>query len=225
MSFLSDIGSKFGPALPSGQTVLSFVFFIIIFFAIIVILGLVIFAISYKRKYYMTIQTMTKIDGRIQRDKIYKAMDVRLNRSGDRVIFIRGAKRYMPRPTKQVGPHVYLYFVTEDDQWLNVDMQDIDLERGQIKFNYLDKEMRMSHIATERAIDRRHQKEDFWQKYGALIVYVMFIVLTLAAFIFVARDLAKVTSQQASITESLAKLAERLVQAQGGTGITPAPPA
>lgn len=223
MSFLGDIGAKVAPSLPSGQNVMTFILFILIAFAVVIILGMIVFAIIWRRKYYMTIQVMSEIDGTIRKDKVYKAMDVRLSRSGDRIIYVRGANRYIPRPIYQSGPNVFLYVITSDDQWINVKMQNIDLERREIRLDYTDKEMRMAHIATERVIEQRYNKKSFWEQYGSLIIYVIFIVLTLAAWVFIVKQQADVASKLASAIDSADKLLQHAVAAQGGSGITPAP--
>lgn len=101
----------------------------------------------------------------------------RVGEGGDYWCRTRKLKKILPRPTKQAGPNEYWFYEREDGEWINFDMGDIDEQMRQAGAYYVDEDMRLQRLGIQKNLRDRFQKVGFWQKYGGMIMNLIFLIV------------------------------------------------
>lgn len=148
---------------------------------IIGILIIVTVALGYwiiqKRKYNKVINIFEKIHGRWEHTRTDKAMEVKIGKTGDTVFILKKHKKYLPIPTLQMGRRKYWFAIRGDGEWINFDMDDIDLLQRKAGVHFVNTDMRYARTALEEALKDRYDKPNLWKEYGVLIASVGFIAM------------------------------------------------
>lgn len=150
---------------------------LILIFVFAVICGLITYFIVMRMRYKFKIIVWEKVNGRFEITGRDKAMEMPLSRFGETVFYLQKRKKYIPRPNKQVGRRQFFFFVREDGQWINVDLEDIDTKAKRMRIHFTDKSMNYARTQIERALKERYDKPNFFERYGTIIVSIIFVVL------------------------------------------------
>lgn len=150
---------------------------IILIFVFIVIFGIVAYFIVSRMKFKHKIIIWERINNQFEITGRDRAFEMPLSRFGETVFYLSKRKKYLPKPTKQVGRRLYFFYVRGDGQWINVDMEDIDEKSRKMRIHFTDKSMNYARTQIERALKERYDKPNFFEKYGVLIVSITFVVL------------------------------------------------
>ncbi len=148
---------------------------------IIVLLIVATIAIGYfiiqRRKYNKKINIFEKIHGRWSHTGTDKAMEVKSGKKGDTGFILKKHKKYIPIPTLQMGPRIYWIAIREDGEWINFDIEDIDIKQRRAGVHFVNTDMRYARTALEEALKDRYDKPNLWKEYGVLIASVGFIAM------------------------------------------------
>lgn len=157
---------------------------IIIIVAVVVILGLAIWLFLWKhnqKQYKYTIHVYKRVGNAPVRVGYSKAREIPMGRAGDMLWFVKGYNKFLTPGTIQSAPNEYWYWIREDGEWINFGMTDLDVVSKEAGVKYLHEDMRMQRLATDRLLEQRLMKKNFWEKWGMVIAYVIFfIVLSVA---------------------------------------------
>jgi ABC-type multidrug transport system fused ATPase/permease subunit len=173
---VQEIAKGFIPDINLGG-VFSVGVWLILIFVFAVICGIATYFIVVRLRYKNKIVIWEKVNGRFEITGRDKAMEMPLSRFGETVFYLQKRKKYLPRPNKQVGRRMYFFFIRDDGQWINVDMEDIDTKSKRMRIHFTDKSMNYARTQIERALKERYDKPNFFEKYGTIIVSVVFVVL------------------------------------------------
>lgn len=130
-----------------------------------------------KKIYYKKLVIFEKIGGIIQVSKKDVARDIRLGDAGDTILYTRKYKKFLPPAQIQTGNNIFWYYIREDGEWINIGIADIDLAMKKVNAHFLDKEMRFARTGMQKNLRDRLQKVSFWDKYGAMIIWTIYIAL------------------------------------------------
>lgn len=196
LNILDALGlSKFNLGAGSiGNIVLLFALGIII---IALFCGILI--IFYRKKmYFLKIPLYSNIGNRPTRIGNYKARVIAIGTAGDKLWFVKGAKKYLSPGTIQSAPNEFWYWVREDGEWINFSISDLDEVSKKAGVKFIQQDMRMARLATERLLEQRLMKKNFWEKYGVMIGFVLYFLLvtvSLAIMFYLWGDIIDQTSQ------------------------------
>ena len=200
-------------------------FFIVI--GIILVMGGVVIAYYYKGKYNQKINVWRRVAGKIQRTSKYMGGFIRIGHAGDKILFVKGLKKYLPTPTIQSAPNEWDYFISEDGEWINFEWQDIDEERRRMKCHFVDFDMRMSRLATEKTMAQLFKQKKWWVEYMPVISACIFILIACIGMAIVFHEWRGVQIEGAKAYESARQVAEavnNLANQYGTTQLHTAPP-
>ncbi len=221
--------SKWNLGLSSTGTL---VFWIILCIIIAGIIGGAIYAYYYYKRIYKNQISCFSFIGNIPR-KLFtdRAKEVRFGHVGDSLFYLRKQKRYIPVPTIQVGAKEFWYWKREDGELINIGLENLDVKMKAMNCFFVDADMRMQRLGIEKNLQFRFQEQNFWQKYGGLLIGVGMFVIMAVLLIVLFMQWSKAANDLSIVSDKLGTLIEKAgamcgqrpsTTASSGTGIIPA---
>lgn len=217
-----DIGSVFG-GFDIGIGTLGNV--LLVFFLAILILGLAgagIFMYINNKKFKYIIPLYKKIGGTPIKIGVYKAKDYKIGNAGDKLWFVRKVKKFISPATIQTAPNEYSHFEREDGEWINFGLGDIDEMFKTAGVKYIHQDMRATRIAIGELMDLRFKdKKGFWEKYGQMIMNVVFYLIVAIAMVVIFYQWSDIVEKTSVLMDKIVQLEEQR-KVSGGGGVVPA---
>ena len=82
-----------------------------------------------------------------------------------------------------MGKEEYWYYIRADGEWINFGLKDIDALQKEAGAFFIDTDMRMSRITTERHLRAVFKDEGFWKKYGEMMMMAGFVLIVTVCLI------------------------------------------
>jgi hypothetical protein len=178
---------------------------------VIIVGGLVsgtVIYIFWRKSYKEKVVLFAKIGGRPQKIGEYPAKWIRVGRAGDKLLWVRNAKKWV-LPTMRVGKNEWYFHVRErDGEWINIVQEDVDEKMKTMKVKFIDGDVRMQRLGIEKVLEKRHQGQKDWMKILANIGYVVVFVL-----LFI--GLTVLFSKQIEVAEALGQNANAQIESAG----------
>lgn len=171
----------------------------------------------YNRKYKHLIVVWGKIGNEVKIKWQSKAREFPIGQVGDMLFFLRQKKRLIPCPTLQVAPNIWYYWEREDGELINITLEDLDEKQRRMGIKFIDSDMRMQRLGIEKNLQFRLQKGTFWEKYGQMIVNIVFYVLVTMMIIIIFTQLTKVSQSLNTAVETAGQVLEKVQGVKGGT--------
>lgn len=184
-----------------------------------------IFAIYYAIQYFKwnkNILLFKKIGNRDIPVQTDKAMFQRIGNSGDYWLKTKKLKKTLPRPKIEMGKNTFWFYEREDGEWINFELADIDAQMKKAGAYYVDEDMRLQRLGIGKNLELRLIKQTFWQKYGATIMLVIFVLLVTICLVVLFQKMTdnwKVAAETAKAIEHMAAAVEQMSKNIGG-GVT-----
>ena len=155
-----------------------------------------------------------------------KARIVPVGYAGDKLFIMKKHKRALPPPTIQMGFNEWWYWEREDGELINIGLDNLDKIQRSLGIQFVDTDMRMQRLGIEKNLQFRLQKQNFWDKYGSMIINGVFYVLVTLMLIVLFMQWRKVAN---AVTETISQIStcnSPTKPAQtGGTGASGVVPA
>lgn len=197
----------------TGIWALVFVTIIVGLIIVAIIVGCIIYYFVDKKKFNKKVVIFEKVNGKIEPIGQFKAALLNIGNSGDKMLFVKKIKIFLPNPSIQTGRNIFWFYLREDREYINIGIEDIDEKMKKMGANFLDKEMRYARVALYRSLQERYQKIGFWEKYGGLITWAIFILISGIGFWFllikevqVANTFLQISVQQEKVLDTLTRL-------------------
>jgi len=218
---------------------------ILLVFAIaVIILGMVGFLIywqSVKKKYWITIEVSRLIGGKPQRVAVYSAREVMFGRAGDKLwkvapkgFFKFNTIKWLSVGKLQSAPRMFKYWIREDGEWINYIDTDIDETSKTMGIRFVNEDMRLQRLATERLLEQRLMNKNFWEKWGTTIMMLIVFLVIAVCMVVIFYQFGKVIDKFSEVASTNAKTSEILLKvfgekftstglntSAGGTGLIP----
>ena len=152
-----------------------------------------------------------------------KAILERLGSAGDTWFRLKKCKKILPRPTIQMGKNLYWFYEREDGEWINIGMSDIDEKMREAHVYYVDEDMRLQRLGIQKNLQERLQKLNFWQKYGTMIMNLIFLMVIMIVLIVLFNKMEGLWGQMTSTAEAIEHMAESVTNmaTRQGSGVVP----
>jgi|SRR6056297_6327 len=197
---------------------------LLIFFLAILIIGLIaisIFMYVNNKKYKYSIPLYKKIGSMPIRVGTYKAKDYKIGNAGDKLWYVRKIKKFIPPATVQTAPNEYPHFEREDGEWVNFGLGDIDSQLKTAGVKYVHQDMRANRIAISNLLEQRFSKKSFWDKYGAMIMNVIFYLVIAIAMVVIFYQWSDIVDKTGTLLDRIIELEEQR-KVSGNSGVVPA---
>lgn len=175
----ANLGDKIG-------TFGSMALIVVIAVVILCLLGALIFGLIVKRQYWIRIHVFRLIGNIPTRVAVYSAKEVPFGRAGDKLWRVAGAGfikfkaiKWMPVGKLQTAPKEFWYYIREDGEWINFILSDLNKTSKEMGVRFVQEDMRLQRLATERLLEQRLLDKTFWEKWGNVIMTVI-LFLTIA---------------------------------------------
>jgi len=160
----------------------------------VIIIGLIgglIFWRMIKKQYWVRIHTFKLIGNIPTRTGIFSAREVPFGMAGDKLWKVASAGmnkiktvKWLPVGKIQTAPREFWYFIREDGEWINFSLSDINAIQKKAGINFVQEDMRLQRLATERLLEQRLMNKTFWEKWGtAIMTIIVFLVVAVCMVI------------------------------------------
>jgi hypothetical protein len=200
---------------------------ILLVVAIVMALCGVIIFIFWKRSYSQKIMIFGLVGNVPTLKMMDRAKIMRFGSAGDTLFFLQKKKKFIAPPTLQAGSKTWWYWERKDGEMINFTIGNIDEQMQQAGAYFVDTDVRMQRLGIEKNLRDRFQKVGFWQKYGATIAGLLFVVLVTVALVVLFAKLVDVANALESTAQAVQNMATAVQQSakSGGAGISPLTPA
>lgn len=232
---MADISSKltgmFGDFTGLGSKMGGYFMYFVGFLIFACLFGIILWFILSRKTYKNKIKVYGMIGGRTGIKWMDKGKLVPIGKAGDKLMYLKKSKRYLPPPTIQSGAYEWLYWEREDGELINIGIENLDETQKNLGIKFVDTDMRMQRLGIEKNLQFRLQKEGFWSKYGQLIIQVAFYVIValmiIVLFIQWRKSGAVLTDMAGSVREmagevSALRTGQHPTTESNGSGLIPA---
>lgn len=230
MADVGEVVKGFIPRFGTSSNLFSIVTWVIIGIVFLILVGIVTYFIARRLKFNKKIIIFEKINNRFEPVMKDRAIEMKMNKGGDTIFYLRKSKRYVPTPSLQTGRRTYWFWKRSDNELINFAPGDFDADAKKLHADFLDKEMRYARTQIQRGLKERYDAPGFWKQYGLLVMGIIYLVIIgLMAWLLFREFInlaSSVTTCMNTATEVL-EHSERVLGAldslqQGGSGLRPA---
>jgi len=191
----------------------------------IVILGLVGFLIywrSVKKTYWIKIHVFRLIGNIPTRVAIYDAREIPFGMAGDKLwkvapsgMFKFKTIKWLPVGKIQSAPREFWYYIREDQEWINFALSDLNKISKEAGIRFVQEDMRLQRLATERLLEQRLMNKTFWEKWGNVIMTVIFFLVIAVCMVIIFYQFGKIQDQQLANEQAQFETAKILLKVFG----------
>lgn len=193
----------------------------------VVIMGLVGFIIyvkTVKKKYWIIINVFRLIGNVPTRVAIYSAREVTFGMAGDKLwkvapngMFKLKTIKWLPVGKIQTAPREFWYYIREDGEWINFSLSDLNDIQKKAGVRFVQEDMRLQRLATERLLEQRLLNKTFWEKWGTVVMTVILFLVIAVCMVIMFFQWSKLLDKFAPLVTTMDN-AMRIVVRQCGEG-------
>jgi len=218
-----QVTSMIGSMLPSKATITSFAFIFLIVILFCVVITLFFFWLLNYIKFNQKAVLFKRIGNQIIPAFTDKALIERVGLGGDYWFRTKRSKKILPRPKIQMAKNTFWFFERNDGEWINFSLGDIDEQMKTAKAFYVDEDMRLQRLGIQKNLDLRFKKITFWEKYGGMIVTVIYLLIITICLVMLFSKMEKswnLATDMASAVRDMAVVVNNL-QVRSTSGAIP----
>lgn len=219
VGFSSETGAKVGTLLSQSM----------IFLIVAVLVAIITYFIISRRAYNKTIHLFEEINGQTVPMGEDKARQIVLPFTSVRAFYLRKAKIYIPRPSKQTGKNHYWFYIRDDGEWMNVIPSNVNKEMKELKLKYDHTDMRMANASLKKLVEKNYKKSNWLKEYAPYIGFgILILMLGIVGFLIFGEagkalgGISDNIANLAKVTEQVARLLSGTENIVSGSGIQPA---
>jgi hypothetical protein len=162
---------------------------LIIALAVVIIggIGFLLYWRSVKKAYWINVHVFRLIGNIPTRVAIYSAKEIPFGMAGDKLWKVASggmlkikAIKWLPVGKIQTAPREFWYYIREDGEWINFSLSDLNDIQKKAGVRFVQEDMRLQRLATERLLEQRLMNKTFWEKWGTTIMLIIvFLVVAI----------------------------------------------
>ena len=202
---------------------------IVIAIAVLIIggIGLLIYMRSVKKAYWIKIHVFRLMGNTPTRVAIYSAREVPFGMAGDKLwkvasagIWKLKAIKWLPVGKIQTAHAEFWYYIRQDGEWINFQMQDLNEICKKMGVKFVQEDMRLQRLATERLLEQRFMNKSFWDKWGNVIMTIIFFLVTAVCMVIIFFQWGKLLDKMIPLVDMLTKSLARVDATCGAMNYT-----
>lgn len=188
---------------------------------IALIAGLVYWRIV-KKAYWINIHVFRLIGNIPTRVAVYSAREVLFGMAGDKLWRVAGAGmwkiktiKWLPVGKIQTAPREFWYYIREDGEWINFQMSDINEQSKAMGIRFVNEDMRLQRLATERLLEQRLMNKTFWEKWGTTIMMIIVFLVVAICMVIIFYQFSKLMDKFSQVESTQLETARILLRTFG----------
>jgi len=177
-------------------------------FTILGLIGFFIYNSSVKKKFWIKIHVFRLIGNTPTRVAIYSAKEVPFGMAGDRLwkvatgfLKLKSIK-WLPCGKIQTAPREFWYYIREDGEWINFSLDDLNDVQKKAGVKFVQEDMRLQRLATERLLEQRLMDKTFWEKWGNTIMLIIVFMVVAVCMVVIFYQFSKVIDKFAQVSST-----------------------
>lgn len=182
---------------------------------VIVILGLIgiaVYIVTTRKQYYLKIPVFRLVGNVPTRVATYCAKPVRFGMAGDMLWRVAPNKamqkpfkivKWLPVGKLQSAPNEFWYYIREDGEWINFTLKDIGKEQKEMGVRFVNEDMRLQRLATERLLEQRLMDKTFWEKWGTTIMIMIFFLVIAVCMVIIFYQWGKLMDRMTPLVQTM----------------------
>ena len=209
-----NLGSKMG-------SLGSILIVVVIAFVILALIGFFIYNRNVKKQYWIKIHVFRLIGNTPTRVAIYSAKEVPFGMAGDRLwkvatgFLMLKAIKWLPCGKIQTAPREFWYYIREDGEWINFSLDDLNDIQKKAGVRFVQEDMRLQRLATERLLEQRLMNKSFWDKWGNTIMLIIVFMVVAVCMVVIFFQFSKVIDKFAEVSVTNLQTSQILLKVFG----------
>jgi hypothetical protein len=173
-------------------TVGSIILILTIAILILILVGVLIYWRIVKKSYWINIEVSRLIGGIPQRVATYSAKEVPFGMAGDKLWKVAPAGfiklktiKWLPVGKLQSSPRTFKYWIREDGEWINYIDTNIDETSKIMGVRFVQEDMILQRLATERLLEQRLMNKSFWEKWGTTVMMILVFLVVAVCMVII----------------------------------------
>lgn len=142
----------------------------------------------------------------------------RVGTAGDYWCKTKKLKKTLPRPRKQMAKNEFWFYEREDGEWINFTLGDFDNDMKKAGAYFVDEDMRLQRLGIQKNLRDRFQKVSFWQKYGGMIMNLVFLIVVTIMLVVLFKEMKDNWAVGREMAEAVRQMAVEVANLRKQTG-------
>ncbi len=193
---------------------------------IIALLGGIIYWRIIKKQYWIKIHVYRLIGNIPTRVAIYSAKEIPFGMAGDKLWKVAPAGmnkfktiKWLPVGKIQTAPREFWYYIREDGEWINFQIGDLNKISKEMGIRFVQEDMRLQRLATERLLEQRLMNKTFWEKWGTTIMMIIVFLVISVCMVLIFFQFGKLMDKFSAVESTQLETAKILYKVFGDSYI------
>lgn len=189
---------------------------------VIGLIGVLIYWRSIKKQYWINIHVFRLIGNVPTRVAIYSAKEIPFGMAGDKLWKVAPSGfnkfktiKWLPVGKIQSAPKEFWYYIREDQEWINFALDDLNKISKNMGIRFVQEDMRLQRLATERLLEQRLMNKTFWEKWGTTIMMVIVFLVIAVCMVLIFFQFGKLMDKFAQVEATQLETAKILLRVFG----------
>lgn len=189
---------------------------------IIALIGGIIYWRIVKKQYWIRIHVYRLIGNIPTRVAIYSAKEIPFGMAGDKLWKVAPAGmnklktiKWLPVGKIQTAPREFWYYIREDGEWINFQMGDLNKISKEMGIRFVQEDMRLQRLATERLLEQRLMNKTFWEKWGTTVMMIIVFLVIAICMVLIFFQFGKLLDKFAQVEQTQLETAKILYRVFG----------
>lgn len=179
---------------------------------ILSLIGLFTYVQFVKRQYFIKIHLFRLVGNVPTRIAIHVAKEVPFGMAGDKLWRVAPNKamqkpfkiiKWLPVGKIQTAPNEYWYYLREDGEWINFALKDLNKDAKEMGVKFVNEDMRLQRLATERLLEQRLMNKGFWEKWGTTIMMVIVFLVVAVCMVIIFYQWSKLIDKMSPLVSTM----------------------
>jgi hypothetical protein len=177
---------------------------------ILLCLGFFIYWWYIRKVYYIKLHVFRLVGNIPTRVAIYTAREVPFGMAGDKLWKVAPAGvwkimivKWLPVGKFQTAPNEFWYWIREDGEWINFVPTDIDESSHKMNVKFVQEDMRLQRLATDRLLEQRHMEKSFWDRWQNTIMTILVFLVVAICMVIIFYQFSKILDKFGPLLSNL----------------------
>ena len=152
----------------------------------------------------------------------YSAREIAFGMAGDKLWRVASSGiwkfktiKWLPVGKLQSAPRVWKYWIREDGEWINYQDANIDYISKTMGIRFVQEDMRLQRLATERLLEQRLLDKTFWEKWGTTIMMIIVFLVVAICMVIIFYQFSKLIDKFSQVEATQLETAKILYKVFG----------